>query len=66
MLKSQREASIVEGKLSGNVVIAVASVKSGDSSSSDIGGSFLVEFSELGRSEQFLMKVFAFNFVLVA
>ena len=66
MLESQREASIVKGKLGGNVVIAVASVKSGDSSSSNVGGSFLVEFSEFGGNEQFLMEVFTFDFVFVA
>ena len=52
MLESQRKAIIVEGELSGNVVIAVASVESGNSSSPNIGGSFLVKLSELGRSKQ--------------
>ena len=66
MLESQRKASIVEGELSGNVVIAVAPVESRNSSSPNIGGSFLMKFSELGRSEQFFMEVFTFDFVFVA
>ena len=46
VLKSQRVASVVEGKLSGNVVIAVASVESRDRRASSIGRSLLVEFGE--------------------
>ena len=65
MLESQREAGIGEGKLSGDMVVAVAPVESGDCSASHIGGSFLVEFGEFGRSEQFFVEVFTFDFVFV-
>ncbi len=66
MLESQREAGVVVGELSGNVVVAVAPVEPRDSSASDKGRSFLKQLGEVGRSKEMVEKEFAFDLVLVA